>query len=116
MYLCAWLIVARSKDVRPQAVDTLAIYFELLRWEETRAYPRRLLAGEAAHSGGLYMAFLRKDDRKCGGPATRLDETNVPVPRPTPTETKCDLPCGPSRWQRLPKLEFPTRTSFPRPS
>ena len=54
----------------------------------------------------LYMAFSHKDGRNCGKPATRLDERKICATRPTPTETKCSLSCGPSRGQCLPKLEF----------
>src|SRR5271155_1755584 len=52
------------------------------------------------------MAFSHKDGRNCGEPATRLDERKVSATRPTPTETKCSLPYGPSCGQCLPKLEF----------
>lgn len=58
-------------------------------WKEKRPIPE------------VFIWHFLISGRNCGKPATRLDERKISATRPTPTETKCSLSCGPSRGQCL---------------
>jgi hypothetical protein len=75
MYLCAWSTVARSKDVRPQAVDILAIYFDFCDggntsiplkdfWQEKRPIPEifiwHFLARMTETVAGLQLGWTKR--------------------------------------------------------
>ena len=81
--------------------------------EETRACPPKASSRRSGPFRKSYVEFPGNGDSNCRGPATRLDETNISAPRPTPIETKCSLPWGPPRQQCLPN-GVPTRYILPK--